>query len=79
MTIDFNKILRKALGALQSEKVRIDRQIATIRRILAAEVDDRRMVGVRDRVGGQQIGIAARSNSTRRKVRKGSRERRKTK
>jgi len=78
MTVDFNKTLRQALGALQSEKARIDRQIATIRRILAAEVDDRRMVGVRDRFGKRQIGIAARDKLTRRKVRRERRARRKT-
>jgi hypothetical protein len=43
MKVDFVRTLQKALADLQAEKVVIDRQIMAIRRILATEVDDRRM------------------------------------
>lgn len=50
MKVDFVRTLQKALGDLQAEKVVIDRQIMAIRRILATEVDDRRM-----RVRGRRV------------------------
>lgn len=43
MTADFSRFLRKALAALQREKVRLERQMTEIRRLLATEVDDRRV------------------------------------